>query len=58
MTKPNHLNLVYQEIWEEDILGVEWRLYLDNKTGRKYWVPMVSYPDFTQAVQNGPAVSS
>jgi len=49
MTPPNQQNLVYQEIWEHDILGVEWRLYVDRTTGHGYWVPMVSYPDFNQA---------
>jgi len=49
MTRPDANNLVYQDVWEHDILGVEWRLYMDNKSGLGYWVPMVSYPDFTQA---------
>ena len=49
MKKPNHHDLVYQDVWEHDVLGVEWRLYVDNKTGLGYWVPMVSYPDFAQA---------
>jgi hypothetical protein len=49
MTPPNPNDLVYQDVWEYDILGVEWHLYMDNKTGRCYWVPMVSQPDWAQA---------
>lgn len=49
MTPPEDKNLVYQDVWELDILGVEWRLYRDKTTGLGYWVPMVSYPDFAQA---------
>ena len=49
MTELAHHHLVYEEKFEYDILGVEWRLYRHFETDEMYWVPMAYYPEFQHA---------